>query len=170
MVLIYLLKIYRKKTLQFYWEKSCSVHYLHFSFEKHVPSQVLKDFSVENLETNHSTFFLKFSSEFYFSRIITYWGIIFTLYLKWGAFNLFCVLSVFFFLSFLFFFIFYWYFPWQTLAIHRIAGDGERIMIFLAFYFYLLRNIHLLYRDFYHFCLIDIFVITRVIADETCSS
>ena len=39
-----------------------------YLFEKHVPSQVLKDFSVENLET----FLLKFSSEIYLSRIINY--------------------------------------------------------------------------------------------------
>ena len=35
----------------------CSIHYLDFSFEKHIPFQVLKDFSVENLETTPSTFF-----------------------------------------------------------------------------------------------------------------
>ena len=45
-------------------------HYLHFSFEKYVPSQILKDFSVENPETTPSTFLSKFSSEIYLSRII----------------------------------------------------------------------------------------------------
>ena len=38
----------------------CSIHYLHFSFEKHVPSQILKDLFVENLETVPSIFVLKF--------------------------------------------------------------------------------------------------------------
>ena len=51
LVLIYMLKIIRKNPLQFYREKICSIHYLHFAFEKHVPSQVLKDFSVENLSS-----------------------------------------------------------------------------------------------------------------------
>ena len=40
-----------KNLLQFCCAKNCSIHYLHFSFEKHVSSEVLKDFSVENLET-----------------------------------------------------------------------------------------------------------------------
>ena len=62
---------------------------------------ILKDFPVENLETNPSTFFSEFHSEIYLSRIIYYWGSIFTLYLTWGAFSLVCVPSVFlFFLSF----------------------------------------------------------------------
>ena len=66
-----------KNTLRFYWEKICSIQYLYFSFEKHVPSQSLKDFSVENLETTSSTFLSKFSSEIYLSRIINYWGSIY---------------------------------------------------------------------------------------------
>ena len=32
---------------------------LHFAFEKHVPSQVLKDFSVENLETTPRFIYLE---------------------------------------------------------------------------------------------------------------
>ena len=62
-------------------KKICSINYLHFSFEKHVISQVLKDFSVENLETTPSTFPSKFSYEIYLHGIINYWGSIFTLYL-----------------------------------------------------------------------------------------
>ena len=42
LVLIYILKVYRKKSSSIV---QCSIHYLHFSFEKHVPSQVV------NLET-----------------------------------------------------------------------------------------------------------------------
>ena len=95
LVLIYIWKVYRKKSSSIV---QCSIHYLHFSFEKHVPSQVLKDFSVENLETIPNTFLSKFSSKIFLSRIINYWGGIFTLYLMWGT----LVLSVFFsfFLSF----------------------------------------------------------------------
>ena len=65
----------------------------------------LKDFSVENLETTHSTFLSKFSSEIYLSRIINYWGSIFTLYLKEEAFRFVCVPSTF--LFFLLLFSFY---------------------------------------------------------------
>ena len=59
-----------KNPLRFYRQKICSIRYLHFSFEKHVPFQVLKDFSVENLETIPSTLLSKFSSEIYLSRIL----------------------------------------------------------------------------------------------------
>ena len=98
LVLIHILKVYRKKfSSVFFWEKICSIHYLHFSFEKHVFFQILKDFTVENLETNSSTFISTFSCELYFSWISNYWGSIFTLYLTWGAFSLVCLLSVFFF-------------------------------------------------------------------------
>ena len=81
LVLIYILKVYGKISSSILLRKICLIHYLHFSFEKHVPSQVMKGFSVENLETTPSTFLSKFSSEIYLSQIINYWGIIFTLYL-----------------------------------------------------------------------------------------
>ena len=78
---------------------------MHFSFEKHARPQVLKDFSIENLETTPSTFLSNFFSEIYLYQITSYWGSVFTLYLTWGAFSLVCVLSVLF-LSFFFFFFF----------------------------------------------------------------
>ena len=62
----------------------------------YLPSQVMKDFSVENLETTPSTFLSKFSSDIYLSRINNYWGSIFTLYLTWETFSLVFVLPVFF--------------------------------------------------------------------------
>ena len=37
----------------------CSIHFLHFAFEKHVPSQVLRDFFVENLETTARSIYLE---------------------------------------------------------------------------------------------------------------
>ena len=117
--------------------KIISMHYLHFSFEKNISSQILKDFSVENSETTPSTLLLKLSSAIYLPRIINYWGSIFTLYLTSWVFSLVCILSVFFsfFLSSFFSFL-YWYFPWQTLTIHRIPGKGEGIFIFLVFRFH----------------------------------
>ena len=147
-----------KNPLRFYRQKICSTHYLHFSFEKNVPFQVLKDFSVENLETTLSTLLSKFSSKIYLSRIINYRGSIFALYLTWGAFSLVCVLSAFFFFILFFFFLFFYlHFPWQTLKIHKMAGKREGIIIFLVFHFYQLTNIHSVYRNFYHFFFIDHF-------------
>ena len=40
----------------------------------------------------------------------------------------------------------------------RIAAKGQVIIIFPVFHFYSLTSIHLVYRDFYHFFLIDLFV------------
>ena len=74
LALIYRLKFIVKSHFQLYWEKNI----FNFSFEKHVPSQVFIDFSVENLETTSSNFLLKFFSETYLSPIISYWGSIFT--------------------------------------------------------------------------------------------
>ena len=105
LVFIYALKVYHKKSSSFFvfWEKICLIHYWHFSFEKHVLSQVLKDFSVENLETISSTFLSKFSCEIYLSWISNYWSSIFTLHLTGREFSLVCVLSIYFFSSFFLF-------------------------------------------------------------------
>ena len=37
-----------------------SIHYLHFAFQKRVPSQILKDFSVANLEIIPRSIYLEF--------------------------------------------------------------------------------------------------------------
>ena len=63
----------------------------------------------------------------------------------------------------------YRYFTWHKLKINSIAGKGEGIIIFYVFYFHQLANIDLVDQDFYHFFLIDLFVITRLVADETCT-
>ena len=99
-----------KNPFRFYRQKTCSIHYLNFSFEKRVPFQVFKDFSVENLETIPSILPSNVFSEIYLSRIINYWDSIFTLYLTRGTFSLVCVLSVFFLSFVLLFFFFYRYF------------------------------------------------------------
>ena len=147
LVLIYRLKVYRKKYSSILLRKNM----LNFSFEKHVPSQVFKGFSVENLETTPSNFISKFF----------FWDIIPNV--RSVQFGLCCIRI--FFLSF----FFYWYFPWQTLTIHRIVGMGEGIFVFLFFHFHPLTNIHLVHRDFYHFSLINLFIITRLIAYKTSS-
>ena len=59
--LIYILKVYCKKQSSILLRKNMLNSLLVFFFGKHVPSQVLKGFSNENLETNPSTFLSKFS-------------------------------------------------------------------------------------------------------------
>ena len=139
LVLIYILKVHRKNSLCFFLRKNMFNSLLIFFFcEKLVHSQVLKDFSFENLETTSSTFLSKCSCEIHLLWIIS----IFTLYLTSGALSLVCVS---------FFFFSFCIRIWQALAIHRIAGKEEEIVIFLVFYFHPLTNSHLVHRDFNHF-------------------
>ena len=129
LVLIYILKVHRKNSLCFFLRKNMFNSLLIFFFcEKLVHSQVLKDFSFENLETTSSTFLSKCSCEIHLLWIIS----IFTLYLTSGALSLVCVS---------FFFFSFCIRIWQALAIHRIAGKEEGIVIFLVFYFHPLTNI-----------------------------
>ena len=52
LVLIYILKVYRKTSFSILLRKNMfNLLLAFFFFEKHVPSQVLKDFSVENEAT-----------------------------------------------------------------------------------------------------------------------
>ena len=123
LVLIYILKVCFKRSFSILLIKKYSIHYLHFSFEKHVLSQFLKDFSVENVETTPSSLLSKFSCEIYFLELL----IIRVLLLHYIEREERLLSSVrIFFISF-FFFFFYRYFPWQILTIHRIAGKGEKI-------------------------------------------
>ena len=79
-----------------------------------------------------------------------------------------CSIRIFSFLSFVLFFLFLSVFS-LTDTNDSYDGTGERIIIFLAFHLHTLMNIYLIHRDFYHLGLLDLFVITRLIADETCS-
>ena len=88
LVIIYVLKSYNKKSSSILLRKNMLNSILAFFCWNACTLWI----SVENLETTPSTFFSKFSSEIYLSRIINYWDIIFTLYLTWGAFSLVCVL------------------------------------------------------------------------------
>ena len=56
-VLIYILQINRKKYSSILLRKNMT-HYLQFVFEKNGPSEVLKDFSAENLETTAKSIYL----------------------------------------------------------------------------------------------------------------
>ena len=109
LLLIYILKVYRKKSSLILLRKNMLNSFLpEFSFEKHVLSQVLKDFSVENLETTACTFLSKFFCEIYLSQFIYHWGSNVILYLVRAAISLVCVLSVFlpFFILFFYFLLF----------------------------------------------------------------
>ena len=77
-----------------------------------------------------------------------------------------CVESVFLFFLSSFFSYFLGIF-WLTLTNHKMDGMGEGINVFLVFHFNPLTIIHLAYRDFCHFFLFDLLLITRLIADET---
>ena len=150
LVLIYISKVCRKKSSSILLRKNMFNSLLAFFFCKACTSSSFQRFSVENLETTPSNFLPKFFCEIYLSTIINYWGSICALHLTWGAFRLVCVVSVFF-SFFLLIFFFCWYFPWQTLTIHKIAGMGEGIIVFLVLHFHPLTNIHLVHWDFYYF-------------------
>ena len=59
LVLIYIIKVYRKKSSSILLRKNMFNSLLVFAFEKHVPSQVLKDFYVENLQTLRRSIYLE---------------------------------------------------------------------------------------------------------------
>ena len=68
LVLMYILKVYRKKSSSILLRKNIfNSSLLAFFFWKLCTfSKILKNFSVENLETTPSAFLSKFSSEIYF--------------------------------------------------------------------------------------------------------
>ena len=117
LALISILKVYRKKSSSILLRKKMFNLLLAFFF-----SQVLKDFSVENLETTLGTFLSKFSSEIYLPGIII--GVVFLHCISsvWGAvfFFFFCVVSAF---SF-FVLLFYRYFPWHYAFHINISQDS----------------------------------------------
>ena len=76
-----------------------------------------------------------------------------------------CTIPVFFF--FLYFLLLLVFSLTNTNKVQRIAGMGEGINVFLVFHS--LTNVHLIHRDFYHFFLINPFVITRLMTSETFS-
>ena len=107
LVLIYILKVYRKKSSSILLRKNMFNSLLAFFFWKACTFSSFERFLCWK-STNYS--------HIYLSRIINYWDSILTLFIMWRAFSLVCFLSVFFFfLSFsLLFFFFYRYFPWQA--------------------------------------------------------
>ena len=99
LVLIYILKVYRKKSSSILLRKNMFNSLLAFCFWKACTFSSFERFLCWK-SRNYS--------QIYLSGIINYWGSILTLYITWRAFSLVCVLSVFFsfFLScFLFLFL-----------------------------------------------------------------
>ena len=117
LVLIYILKVYRKKSSSILLRKNIFNSLLAFSFWNACTFSCFERFLCWK-SRNYS--------QIYLSGIINYWGSIFTLYIRWGASSLVCVLSLSscLFLS-CFFFFFYRYFSWQTLTIHKIGRERE---------------------------------------------
>ena len=117
LVLIYILKVYRKKSSSILLRKNMFNSLLAFCFWKACTFSSFERFLCWK-SRNYS--------QIYLSGIINYWGSILTLYITWGAFSLVCVLPYFFLSFFLvFFFFFYRYFTWQTLTIHKIGRERE---------------------------------------------
>ena len=61
-----------------------------------------------------------------------------------------------------------WSFPLRISSVNVTTADLTEEILNGKLHF-LCNDIHLVNRDFYHFCLIDLFVIARLIADESCS-
>ena len=97
LVLIYILKVYRKKSSSILLRKNMFNSLLAFCFWKACTFSSFERFLCWK-SRNYS--------QIYLSRIINYWDSILTLYITWRAFSLVCFLSVFFFLSFFFWFFF----------------------------------------------------------------
>ena len=153
LVLIYILKVYRKKSSSILLRKNMFNSLLAFCFWKACTFSSFERFLCWK-SRNYS--------QIYLSGIINYWGSILTLYITWGAFSL--VFSFFLSCFFLFLSVFS-----LTDTKNSQNGTEEGIIIFFVFRVHPLTNIHLVHRDFYHLFLFDLFVITRLIADETSS-
>ena len=118
LVLIYILKVYRRKSSSILSRKNMFNSLLAFYFWKAYTFSSFERFLCWK-SRNYS--------QIYLSGIINYWGSMLTLYITLEAFSLVCVLSVFFsfFHSSLFFYFFYRYFPWQTLTIQKMGRGRE---------------------------------------------
>ena len=88
LVLIYILKVYRKKSSSILLRKNMFNSLLAFCFWKACTFSSFERFLCWK-SRNYS--------QIYLSGTMNYWGSILTSYITWGAFSLVCVLSVFFF-------------------------------------------------------------------------
>ena len=153
LVLTYILKVSSKNSSSILLRKNMFNLLLAFFFWK---ACSFSSFLCQSLETVTSIFLSKSSSEIYLSPIINCWGRIFTLYLTWESFSLVCVLSLFF-SFFLSFFLFLSVFSLTSTNDSQDSREG-------------IKHKHSFSSSkFLHFCLIDLFVITRLIVDEICS-
>ena len=117
LVLIYILKVYRKKSSSILLRKNMFNSLLAFCFWKACTFSSFERFLCWK-SRNYS--------QIYLSGTMNYWGSILTSYITWGAFSLVCVLSVFFFfLSFLFFSLFLLVFSLTDTKIRKIGREME---------------------------------------------
>ena len=87
LVLIYILKVYRKKSSSILLRKNMFNSLLAFCFWKACTFSSFERFLCWKFRNY---------SQIYLSGIINYWDSILTLYITWGVFSLVCVLSAFF--------------------------------------------------------------------------
>ena len=114
LVLIYILKVYRKKSSSIFLRKNIFNSLFAFCFWK---ACTYSSFELSLFWKSRNY------SQMYLSGIINYWGSILTLYI---TLSFVCVLSVFFLSFFLVvFFIFYRYFSWQTLTLYKMGGERQ---------------------------------------------
>ena len=159
LVLIYIIKVYCKKSSSILLRKNMFNSILAFFFWKAC--------TLSSFET-----FLYWKSRNYSQHSSLKIFFLRSIYLEWF------VIGVVFFIitnvrsvqfGLVSFFFFYCYSPWKTLTIHKIAGKGEGILIFLVFHFLPAHENSFSSSRFLplllNFCLINLFVIT----DETCS-
>ena len=117
LVLIYILKVYRKKSSSILLRKNMFNSLLAFCFWKACTFSSFERFLCWK-SRNYS--------QIYLSGTMNYWGSILTSYITWEAFSLVCVLSVFFFfLSFLFFSLFLLVFSLTDTKIRKIGREME---------------------------------------------
>ena len=116
LVLIYILKVYRKKSSSILLRKNMFNSLLAFCFWKACTFSSFERFLCWKSRKY---------SQICLSGIINSWGSILTLYIMWGGFSLVCVLSVFFFFLSCFFIFSCRYSPWQTLKIHKMGRERK---------------------------------------------
>ena len=80
--LVYIFKVFRKTSSSFLLRNNMLNILLALFISKALPSQVLKDVSLENLETTPKTFPFKLPAEIYLSQVFNC-GSIYTIYPQW---------------------------------------------------------------------------------------
>ena len=96
LALIYILKVYRKKSSSILIRKNKNKNKIKIRIKFITCILLFKNIYLLKFWKIYMLKILKIYSQIYLSEIIYYCGSILTLYITWGAFSLACVLSVFF--------------------------------------------------------------------------